>query len=247
MLASMVELRTASSFEGVEITADRPLPVAWANRPAHPLEAVPRDGGDYRWVDDESLPLIERYQILPDLPRRIRMGQHFVHEVAPERYLKEWFISVADVVQPTFAVGEDELWIHVDLGEQTLVLYRGREPFFATLVSTGLRGHDTPRGLFHIERKFVGRTMEHIGPDTGDDDYRIEDVPWTQYFERSLALHGAFWHDRFGVQRSHGCVNLAPIDARRVFLLTAPVVPEGWYGVDGKRDDARGTKLWITR
>jgi hypothetical protein len=247
MLSTMLETRSASSFEGVAITDERPLPIAWANRPAHPLRAEPREGGEYRWIEDESLPLVERYQILEDLPRRIRMGRYFVHEVAPERYLKEWFVSVAEAVQPTFEVGEDELWIHVNLGEQTLVLYRGQTPFYATLVSTGLPGHDTPRGLFRIERKFVGRTMDHIGPDTGDDSYRIEDVPWTQYFERSLALHGAFWHDRFGTQRSHGCVNLSPSDARRVFLLTAPEVPEGWYGVHGRRDDASGTKLWITR
>jgi hypothetical protein len=29
---------------------------------------------------------------------------------------------------------------------------------------------------------------------------------------------------------SHGCVNLAPLDAKRLFFLTDPPVPEGWHG-----------------
>ena len=30
---------------------------------------------------------------------------------------------------------------------------------------------------------------------------------------------------------SHGCINLAPLDAKRVFLLVDPQLPEGWHGV----------------
>ncbi|MBC7173458.1 MAG: L,D-transpeptidase family protein, partial [Polyangiaceae bacterium] len=155
MLASMLELRTGSTFEGVAITAERPLPIAWSNRPARPLIAERRDDGRVRFTTDEAHPLIERYQILDGLPPRTRVGEHFVHEVSEGRYLKEWFVSVARLVQPTFELGADELWLHVDLSEQTLVVYRGRTPVFATLVSTGLAGHDTPRGLYRIERKFV--------------------------------------------------------------------------------------------
>jgi hypothetical protein len=247
MLASMLHARRGSSFEGLAITPERPLPIAWANRPAHPLIAEERDDGSVRFVEDEAHPLFERYQLLEDLPRRIRKGEHFVHEVAEDRYLKEWFISVAELVQPTFEVADDEVWFHVNVAEQTLVVYRGRTPVYATLVSTGLRGHDTPRGLFRIERKFVGRTMDHIGPDTGNDGYRIEDVPWTQFFYRSVAVHGAFWHDRFGTQRSHGCINVSPRDARRLYFLSEPEAPEGWYGVHQRREGSSGTKIWITR
>ncbi|MCA9706801.1 MAG: L,D-transpeptidase, partial [Myxococcales bacterium] len=47
----------------------------------------------------------------------------------------------------------------------------------------------------------------------------------------SYALHGAFWHTGFGRRRSHGCINLAPRDAARVFELTSPAMPEGWTSV----------------
>src|SRR5688572_33286685 len=100
-------------------------------------------------------------------------------------------VAVAERIEPPRGIAEAEPWVHVDISSQTLVLYRGREPAYATLVSTGLEGHDTPIGEFTIRRKHVAETMSAIGPDVGADDrYAIEDVPWTQYFEGSVALHG---------------------------------------------------------
>jgi len=92
----------------------------------------------------------------------------------------------------------------------------------------------------------VGNTMDHLGPEAGADDYRIEDVPWTQYFRDSLAIHAAFWHDRFGVARSHGCVNVAPIDAHWLFDRTTPTLPRGWHGVPTRTTGETGTRIWIT-
>ena len=66
----------------------------------------------------------------------------------------------------------------------------------------------------------------------GASDFELRDVPWIQYFASGYALHGAYWHDVFGIPRSHGCVNLAPIDARVVFAWTDPPVPEGWHGAN---------------
>jgi hypothetical protein len=64
------------------------------------------------------------------------------------------------------------------------------------------------------------------------------------YFEGSYALHGAFWHDRFGQVRSHGCVNLAPEDARWLFRWTTPLLPAGWHGVVAPRPNI-GTWVFI--
>jgi len=52
-----------------------------------------------------------------------------------------------------------------------------------------------------------------------------------QFFDRAVGLHGAFWHDGFGRPRSHGCVNLAPEDARWLFAFTEPKLPAGWSAV----------------
>ncbi|RYE86386.1 MAG: L,D-transpeptidase, partial [Myxococcales bacterium] len=57
------------------------------------------------------------------------------------------------------------------------------------------------------------------------------------------ALHAAYWHDDFGTPRSHGCINLAPIDARRVFFWTDPPLPRSWHGV--KSGEATGAGTWV--
>ena len=49
----------------------------------------------------------------------------------------------------------------------------------------------------------------------GEGTFALHDVPYIQYFESGYALHAAYWHDVFGTPRSHGCVNLAPVDAHR--------------------------------
>ena len=134
----------------------------------------------------------------------------------------------------------------LDLSAQTLVVYRGETPAYATLVSTGLPDHATPTGVFPIRRKYVAATMANIGADAADDRYRIEDVPWTQYFSGSIALHGAFWHGGFGQQRSHGCVNLSPGDAQRLFTLTTPEVPDGWFGVSLEGTDIPTSYVVVT-
>lgn len=230
--------RTGSDFAGVELNEDVALPVAWATRTSRPMYRARR--WDDTWVfhyDDEYEPF-ERQERLPWL-RRENIDGTVYHVLrmpdGQERYLRAWFAGVAERVETPRGVADEEPWIHVDVSEQTLVLYRGTTPLYATLVSTGLEGHETPRGEFTIRRKFVSDTMANLGPDAGDDSYRIDDVPWTQYFAGSVALHGAFWHHRFGLRRSHGCVNLAPRDARYVFERTWPEIPEGWHGVSTER------------
>jgi hypothetical protein len=168
------------------------------------------------------------------------------HRLKDGRYLKHWFAAVAERIDPPKGIKDDEPWVHVNLTEQTLVAYVGREPKYATLVSSGLDGHNTPEGVYTIRAKHVAATMSDIGADAEDDRYSIEDVPWTQYFEGSLALHGAFWHERFGLQRSHGCVNLTPLDAHYLFNFTWPPVPDGWHGTSTDRTGLKGSTVVIT-
>jgi hypothetical protein len=125
-----------------------------------------------------------------------------------------------------------ERWIDVDLETQTLVAYEGRRPAFATLVSTG-KGKPgtpmgTPKGTHRIWIKLLTSDMDNLEDDNAAHYYRMEDVPYVQYFSKGVGLHGAFWHRSFGQVRSHGCVNLAPLDAQRLFWWTGPHLPAGW-------------------
>lgn len=125
-------------------------------------------------------------------------------------------------------------WIDVRLTTQVLVAYEGKKMVFATLISSGEAGLDDPSnttatksGIFRIHTKHVSITMdsESVG-----EEFELRDVPYVQYFEGGYALHGAYWHDSFGRPKSHGCINLAPDDARRLFFWTDPPVPHGWHG-----------------
>ncbi len=156
------------------------------------------------------------------------------------RVIRESALRMIRKIERPASIGERDRWIHVDLSEQTLVAYEGNEPVFATLVSTGRAGYGTPTGTFRIQSKHVSATMDD--PDSPTEAYSIEDVPWTMYFEGSYALHGAFWHGAFGHVRSHGCVNLAPTDARWLFQWTTPTLPPGWHGVIA---NSRRTGSWI--
>jgi lipoprotein-anchoring transpeptidase ErfK/SrfK len=220
-------------------------------------------------------------------------------------------------------------WIEISITNQTLVLWEGKKPVYATLVSTGQAGLDDPkhstatvRGAFRIRNKHVSAMMdsnesssvggranstaassgrgsspaedegpradkgrgkaakeprapkgdkggkpahdakakaapgEKIIPRKGDGEYgvtkrrgegtfQLRDVPYIQYFESGYALHAAYWHDVFGTPRSHGCVNLAPVDAHRIFFWTDPPLPEGWHGVNTGEDPNEGTLVVI--
>ena len=64
----------------------------------------------------------------------------------------------------------------------------------------------------------------------GEDPYSVATVPWTQFFspEQGLAIHTAYWHNDFGIVRSHGCINVAPQDARWLYFWSDPQTPPGW-------------------
>jgi len=252
-----LEERKGSSFQGVELTGQShdavggvqpaKLPIAWAVREAQPFVVKPRDDGSLRLVPAEGAKPFARLTVVPSWSGRERIGDTLFHKLGDGQYVKSWFLAVAEPIKRPSKIPGDAPWVHVNLEQQTLVAYRGDTPVYATLVSTGLPGHDTPTGLFDIKQKYVANGMADLGPEAGDERYSIDDVPWTQYFSGSIALHGAFWHERFGLQRSHGCVNLAPYDAHRVWNHTWPEVATGWHGATTDQTGLPASKVLITK
>jgi len=210
------------SFNGTVLNSDMELPVGFVYRRGVHLLTRTEKGSL------KKLKTIERLGIWNVIERI--------------RYKKRWYLYLGDnglIASPAArlarahpapeGLGENEKWIDVDLSQQTLVAYEGSVPVYATVVSTGRRGFETATGEFSIWSKHLSVTMDD--PESGEDAYSIEDVPWTMYYSESFALHGAFWHHGFGWPRSHGCVNLAPADARWIFFWTRPHLPEGWHGI----------------
>src|SRR5690606_1585421 len=140
-------------------------------------------------------------------------------------------------------------WIDISIVSQTLVLWEGDKPIYATLVSTGRDGLgdpkttlSTPRGTFNIYQKHVTTTMDS---NVADHEFELRDVPWVMYFQGGYALHGAYWHDDFGRVRSHGCINRAPIDARYTCRWATPEVPEHWHAAYAGEVFEEGTLVHI--
>ena len=105
-------------------------------------------------------------------------------------------------------------WIDIDLAEQTLAVYENNRLLFATVIASGLEPFWTRPGLFQIYSKKETETMRNNDP---TDYYYLDNVPWTMYFDKARALHGAYWRTRFGYPQSHGCVNLSVGDSHWLF------------------------------
>ncbi len=241
-----LEARSAPSFQGVELKDGISLPVAWAIRGATPLVLKKGEDGSQRWVSAPDKTPYERLSRIPTWKGKTRVGGSVMHDLGDGTYLHHWYLAVAQKIDKPKEVKGNEPWVHVDLSDQTLVLYRGDEPVYATLVSTGLPDFATKVGSFRIQKKYVSDTMSDIGADVADNRYSIDDVPWTQYFDGPRALHAAFWHSQYGIQRSHGCVNMAPADAFYVFQHTLPHVPLGWHGVSTQKTGIPGSLVLVT-
>jgi hypothetical protein len=105
-------------------------------------------------------------------------------------------------------------WIDIDLAEQVMTVYENNQLIFATVIASGLEPFWTRPGLFQIYQKKETETMRNNDP---TDYYYLDNVPWTMYFDKARALHGAYWRTRFGYPQSHGCVNLSVGDAHWLF------------------------------
>lgn len=211
-----LEVARSSDFEGVALSKGR-LADVW----------VIRDGALLFSKPDRA----SKARKGPARLARVRL----VSRDGPEGYLhvQGGWMRARDVALPTLSarpasVADGERWIDIDLTSQTLVAYEGDDAVFATLISAGVGAEKTtfatPPGQHRIRAKLLGATMDNL-EHQGVVPYFYEEVPFTQYIGR-VALHGVYWHDRFGHPMSHGCINLSLSDAEFLFSFTQPKLPK---------------------
>jgi hypothetical protein len=218
-----------SSFHGVEIGKDIQLPFAFVRSPDAKYWEYDKRARKFR---DAGAAEYRAAVHLTGKQQFFRGRLHF--EVDGGKWLSDQDASRIDPAKRMPAWGKNgEKWLDINVTKQTLVAYAGEKPVYATLISSGEAGLGDPehttatkRGIFRIHTKHLSTTM---ASDEVGEEFELRDVPYVQYFEEGYALHGAYWHDRFGVPKSHGCINLAPEDARRLFFFTEPEVPSGWH------------------
>lgn len=324
---SKVKPDTGSPWHGLELVdpaKSPPLPFAWV-----------RTSGAraYKFGDDSPRPKgeLEKRSIVLLTGRKKKGPDGFYWEMKNGLWMRQ---SEAGVVRqpdewPEAAKGGKK-WLEVSIENQTLTMWEGQKPVYATLVSTGQDGMKDPKttkstvmGNFSVKSKHITATMdsnERSGqsggkrpevssaregkdddeprsrkskdkgdkPEKGDKGERssskaksskgdpeaakslaqkniekgrdpaygvtkrrgegtfwLRDVPYVQFFEKAYALHVAYWHDVFGIARSHGCINLSPIDGRWIFQWTDPPVPDGWHGVLAGAEIGEGTPVLV--
>jgi lipoprotein-anchoring transpeptidase ErfK/SrfK len=232
-----------SDFHGVEIGKGVDLPFALVRKEGARYVVYQRSGN--KLLEGEAAP----YRTAVPLTGRQQFFAGVLHfETKDGKWLSDRDASRLDAAKKMPGWGtKGERWIDVNITKQSMVLYQGTKPVYATLISSGEAGLSdskdttaTRRGIFRVHSKHVATTM---ASDEVGEEFELRDVPYVQYFDDGgHAIHGAYWHDRFGVPKSHGCINLAPEDARRIFHFTEPNVPDAWHGA---QDPLRGTIVFI--
>jgi hypothetical protein len=244
-----------TEFEGVRIGAEgekRHLPLGWVVSPrAHRYQVEP---GDPSRADEKNGKLlrgdaIDRFTIVQLTGKSLTIEDRGYFETDEGWWLRDVDAAVTRPGPAPKGLQPGEKWIDVNLSTQSLVAFEGDKPVYATIVSTGrhndedkTKDHKTIQGEFRIREKHIAATMEDDG--SGEGAYSIQDVPWIMYFEGSYALHGAFWHSMFGREKSHGCVNMTPFDAKYIFGWSEPQLPEGWHGMRATKEHP-GTRVVV--
>jgi hypothetical protein len=231
-----------SSFHGVELGDDVALPIAFARKKARPTY---RREGDSMIATPDALPRLGFLALSGE--KTTLEGKTFLATKTPGLYVREDEVTVASRAAKTPLHGPPgdtpRTWVDIDVRGGTLVAYEEDRPVFATLISPGrggvpvpgvdpLKTASTPTGTFRVDGKFRTATMVS----STDDDIVHAEVQYVQNFHGPHALHGAYWHDAWGEPKSGGCVNLSPIDSKRMFDWTYPRVPEGWHGLRAIKD-----------
>lgn len=197
-----------SQFAGVEVKMQPVRPFGWiivdywySHEP----------GGEPE-PDTRKLPRYTFFEVYD----AVEMSDGWIwYNIGDDRWMRQTYVSIVELNQRPEGVAADEYWVQVDLYEQSFAAYVGNRMVYAGLVSSGLNRWPTNEGLFQVWDKHV--TTKMSGAEGKVDYYFIEDVPHTMFFDYDIALHGAYWHDRFGYKHSHGCVNMPPMAAEWVF------------------------------
>jgi len=135
--------------------------------------------------------------------------------IGPDEWIDQRMVAKVDP-DPTPPQGvTGGRWIRINLYEQTVAAYENGELVYATAASTGRSGNWTQPGLFQVWARLERDTM--TGGLAGTNYYYLENVPWVLYFDHARALHGTYWHNKFGIPTSRGCVNLSARDAHWLY------------------------------
>ncbi len=212
------------------------------NQPAKPIFDIPSQG----FLGEVCVPFTQSWiNNKGNLKRGYRYyygTTHWVNLATTDSFGNPWYQIVDDLfggfyyvdathirqvsaeeVTPIHSDIQDK-WIRVNLADQKLYAYENGRVIFTARCSTGTFAGDTPTGEFRVERKQPSRHM--AADEEHGNGFDLPGVPWVSFISwTGVSLHGTYWHNDYGVPRSHGCINLTPAAAKWIYRWTTPNVP----------------------
>ncbi len=206
--------QVASTFQGLEFHATPRNAFGWVIFPSGaPVHAQPNSLAQI----NPPIRSLARFTVVQVYARQNIEGVEWAL-IGPDEWVEERHLGIVTPNTTPPAGVSTGRWIEVNLAEQTLAVYDDSRLVFATLVTTGVEPFFTRPGLFPIYKKLEVETMQGAFEADRSDFYYLENVPWTMYFDKARALHGAYWGTLFGYTASHGCINLSVGDSKWLFL-----------------------------
>lgn len=177
------------------------------------------DGADWYQILDELLKV--KYYVLASHLRKVK---------------------VSELTPVSTQIEAKDKHIEVSIAEQRLWAFEKKEVVLDTKVSTGIPDRPNPNGVptatplgnWHVFSKMPARHMGNGYLTSNLYAYELPGVPWVSYFhEWGVAFHGTYWHDNFGNEMSHGCVNMRMDEAKWLFRWLNPPAKFGAVRTQG--------------
>jgi hypothetical protein len=170
--------------------------------------------------------------------------------VGNERYWalpSEGYVRDSDVVvlrkrqEFPSAIGKNTHFADLDLAQGALVLYEGKEPFYATLALRLPRSKPATT-IAYVKSKQV--TL--LGaPSPEENTVARLDVAWAIELTCGLRLQAANSPLELAKPAPEGVIELHPEDAHRLFQWLEPAVPDTWHGVTVRDPEREGSPILL--
>jgi hypothetical protein len=196
-----LQLLIPSRFTGLLLTREVTFRFGWVLADTQSVNAA----GD-------TVQAYKRYQVVHEVPA-VAQKPGFI-AIGADEWLPESALALVNPAVPAEAGPNTCRFIYANLATQTLSVYDKCKLVFATLISSG-KNSWTFEGRFAILYKVDYSSI--TPPATSTSEYYIEGVPYFMTYSGNFGFHAAYWHDAFGSAASHGCINLAPADAKWLY------------------------------
>ncbi|MCR5691059.1 MAG: L,D-transpeptidase/peptidoglycan binding protein [Eubacterium sp.] len=187
-------------------------------------------GGDYGWqIDYETMVKQAKKSLKKDIDPSLVNA--YIENPTEEnkraitikqklKYLNEGFQRDFDNLTMDWDLDN---YTEVDLGEQMIYVMRNGKVKFSCRTISGrpVEGRETPTGAFYVKEHREAYTL------TGAD-YETPVTNWVRITWTGTGFHPATWQswgswskDYYKTRGSHGCLNLQPADAKKIYDLVA--------------------------